>query len=434
MGTRTLLASTIVAVTLMMFSTPATADTGVAPLGPDFHFGVAQSGFQSEGSSPDSNYLRYGRRGLLRTPIGTSVDFLHRFRDDIMRARSLGVDTYRMSVEWSRVQPRAGVDDPAGWAFYDQVIGAIVAAGMTPMITLNHWVHPGWEVDRGGWNRVGMADDFVAFATTVVDRYAWAAPRWVTFNEPSEYVRRELSYGGIDVANAGRMVDGIVRAHRRMWRYIHAKQPGAQVTSNLAFFPVPGVQGFLESLFPERMRGTLDVIGVDHYYSTSVTDFSAAAAVADHFEQSSQSPESIYYALRHIHQRFPGTPIWIVENGLATADGQVRPDGYRRADHLRDTIYWVQRARQDGIPVVGYNYWSLTDNYEWGSYAPRFGLYEVDVQQDPTLRRTPTDAVAAYREITAHHGVGRGYRPTRAPVPCSLVAVPDSCSQPVSVP
>lgn len=410
------------------------ASAGVAPLGVGFHFGVAQSGFQSEGDSPDSNYLRYGQQGRLPMPIGTSVDFRHRFRDDIARARSLGVDTYRISVEWSRIETRPGIDDPRGWAFYDAVIRAIVDAGMSPMITLNHWVHPGWEVDRGGWNRAGMADDMVAFGMRVVDRYAWAKPTWITFNEPTEYVRRELQHGGVDPARVAAMTDGIVRAHRSLWRYIHAEQPGAQVSSNMAYFPVPGLQPALEGVFIDRMLDTLDVIGVDHYYSTSITDFSAAAAISDHFEQSSQSPESIYYALAHIHRRYPGKPIRIVENGLATADNQYRPDGYRRADHLRDTMYWIQRARDDGIPVVGYNYWSLTDNYEWGTYAPRFGLYEVDVQRDSRLIRQPTDAVAAYREITAHRGVPSTYRPTRLPVACSLVSVPESCSRPVRVP
>lgn len=59
------------------------------------------------------------------------------------------------------------------------------------------------------------------------------------------------------------------------------------------------------------------------------------------------------------------------------------------------------RAIAEGAPVFGYNYWSLTDNYEWGSYTPRFGLYTVDVNTDPTLTRRPTDAVETYRTIIA---------------------------------
>ena len=132
-------------------------------------------------------------------------------------------------------------------------------------------------------------------------------------------------------------------------------------------------------------------------------------------------------------REFPGKPVRVVENGLATDPHGKRPDGYRRADHLRDTVYWLQRARQDGVDLRSYNYWSLTDNYEWGDYDSRFGLYTVDVGRDPALTRRPTDAVAAYRDITRAGGVPRGYRPTRPPVPCSLVDVPDSCANPAVV-
>ena len=413
---------------------------GVAPtraavpdLGPSFQFGVAQSGFQSEGYNRDSNWLRYSNQGKVPQRVGRADDFFHQYAGDIARAKSLGVGIYRTSVEWSRVEPAPGHDDPAGWAFYDRVIRGVVDAGMRPMITLNHWVHPGWEVDRGGWNRPGMSADYVAFAKRVVNRYAWAKPMWITFNEPTEYVRREVQYGGVPPENMGAMVDGIIAAHRATYRYIHAVQPGAQVSSNMAFIPVPGVQSWLEDLFPQRMLDSLDFIGVDHYYSFSVTDASVANAATGQMWKASQAPESMYYLLRHLAQRFPGKQIRVIENGLATDPHGRRPDGYRRGDHLRDTIYWVQRARQDGVPIVSYNYWSLTDNYEWGDFDARFGLYTVDAQRDPTLTRYATDGVAAFRAVTAGHGVPRGYRPTRMPVPCSLVAVPDICTHPAVV-
>ena len=409
------------------------ADAAVPSLGADFQFGVAQAGFQSEGYSRDSNWVRYGDQGKVEQKVGNSVDFYHRYAQDIARAKSLGVEIYRTSVEWARVQPSPGRYDDAGWAFYDRVIRAIVDAGMRPMITLNHWVHPGWEVDRGGWNRSGMADDLVAFGERVVDRYEWADPLWITFNEPTEYVRRELMYGGTRPENAGRMVDGIIDAHRRLYRHIHRVQPRAEVSTNLAYFPVPGLGSWLEGLFPERLRDSMDFVGVDNYYSVSVTDLSTTNAITGELWKATQAPESIYYVLRHLAKRYPGKPIRIIEAGMAGAPNGIRPDGYQRGDHLRDTIYWVQRAKQDGIKVVSFNYWSITDNYEWGDYRPRFGLYSVDVQGDPALTRRPTDAVAAYRQITKARGVALGYRPTRSPVPCSLVAIPDSCTHPAVV-
>jgi beta-glucosidase len=425
--------SVVLATGLLAVGPDPSADARVPALGSSFEFGVAQSGFQSEGSSPDSNWKRWSDSGRFDDRIGNATDFKHRYAEDIGRAKALGVQVYRFSIEWARVERRRGIQDAAGWAFYDDVVREVVAAGMTPMITLNHWVHPGWAVDRGGWNRPQLADDLIAFGKRAIDRYASAKPIWITFNEPTEYVRRELWHGGLAPQNTALMADGIVRAHHTLYRYAHQRQPDAQVSSNLAFFPIPGVQQALVAAFPERMRDALDFVGVDHYYSLAPTDLSVVNAATDDFPASSQAPEAIYYVVRWIHERFPGKPIRIVENGLATRDNQVRPDGYRREDHLRDTIYWLQRAKQDGIPVVGYNYWSLTDNYEWGSYDNRFGLYEVDVRTDPALTRQPTAAVAAYRDITAHGGVPANYRPTRLPLPCSLVTVPDSCATPAVV-
>jgi len=106
----------------------------------------------------------------------------------------------------------------------------------------------------------------------------------------------------------------------------------------------------------------------------------------------------MYTALRSMHARFPRLPILITENGVSTENGMPRADGVRREQLMRDTLYWVQRARADDVPVIGYMYWSLTDNYEWGSYAPRFGLYHVHLDTDE-LERRPGIAVGVYEKF-----------------------------------
>jgi beta-glucosidase len=203
------------------------------------------------------------------------------------------------------------------------------------------------------------------------------------------------------------------------------------VTSNVAY--IPTLEPALDLLFLSQVTKRLDYVGIDYYYPVSLTDASGLAAFTGESWKAALAPEGIYYALRHYAQMFPGKPLYIVENGMPTDNAQPRTDDWDRADLLRDTVYWLQRAKADGMNVIGYNYWSLTDNYEWGSYRPRFGLYTVDVLHDPTLTRVPTDAVAAYRDITAHNGVPSGYTPTRAPQFCSLVDFLVSCLDPVSV-
>ncbi|WP_278262261.1 family 1 glycosylhydrolase [Nocardia sp. AG03] len=402
----------------------------LAPMPAEFLWGVAASGFQSEGDAPDSNWRRYAESGSTEDPYLNSVDFRHRFRSDIALAAELGVRVYRVGIEWARVQPRPGIWDEEGLAFYDEVVDAIVAAGMRPMLTLDHWVYPGWAADRGGWRDSEMVANWLSNARRVVDRFADADPLWVSFNEPTMYLVNELRHGGIGPADLPVMAERIAQAHNSIYDYIHTVQPHAKVTSNVAY--IPAVDDAISGTLLDRMAPRLDYIGIDYYYGVSPTDL----RVPD-FDQLWTMPlqaEGIYYALDHYARRFPGKPLYIIENGIPTENGLPRADGYTRADSLRDTVYWLQRAVADGIPVIGYNYWSLTDNYEWGSYTPRFGLYTVDVLTDPTLTRRPTDAVAAYRQITAANGVTPDYRPTRPVAVCSLVDAPRSCTDPVTVP
>ncbi|RJO73415.1 glycoside hydrolase family 1 protein [Nocardia panacis] len=431
---RMLAAFTAAGTALVLGASPAAARSPapdrVAPLGAEFLWGVAASGFQSEGSAPDSNWTRYIAAGKTDDPLRDSVDFFHRYRSDIELARELGVKVYRIGIEWARVQPRPGEWDEDGLRFYDTVIAAITDAGMRPMLTLDHWVYPGWEAERGGWANPDIVTDWLANARTVVDRFAGANPLWVTFNEPAFYLVNEMRNGGLPVAAAPAMVDRIAQAHNAIYDYIHTKQNAAMVTSNVAYIP-GGADDLISGSVLDRIANKLDYIGIDYYYGLSPD--ALGFDPADSWRNPLQ-PEGIYYALDHYSRKFPGRPLYIVENGMPTENGRPRPDGYRRGDNLRDNVYWLQRAKADGMNLLGYNYWSLTDNYEWGSYTPRFGLYTVDVLTDPTLTRKPTDAVPAYAAITRAGGVPADYRPTREPKNCSLVAPVDSCTDPVRLP
>lgn len=418
---KTLLAVGIAAFAATLLAPPAHA----SPLGDDFLWGVATSGFQSEGSSPDSNWSRYSASGRTEDEIGNAVDFRHRYAEDIGNAAALGVDVFRFGIEWARVQPQPGVWDEAEFGYYDDVVREILGHGMTPMITLDHWVYPGWIADRGGWADPRTVDDWLANAEKVVERYRDAGAIWITFNEPTTYAQRELTYGGISLLDVHTMFDGLVRAHRTVYDRIHQLDPTARVGSNLAF--IPAVFGPLDGLFVDRVTDKLDFLGIDYYYGVSLDNVSAIAAATDRFYDVVPQPDGIYHALMAYHRKLPAMPLYVVENGMPTDNGLPRADGYTRSDHLRDHVYWIEQARADGADVIGYNYWSITDNYEWGSYRPRFGLYTVDVRTDPSLTRRPTDAVAAYRELIAAGGVPADYRPVKAPAFCSLVDPPRSC-------
>ena len=408
-------------------ATPGAAQAA-SPLPDDFLWGVSASGFQSEGSSPDSNWLRYSKSGDVEDKIGTSVDFRHRYREDVERARSMGMKVYRVSIEWARIEPSPGTIDAEELAYYDDLLAAITEAGMRPMVTLDHWVYPGWIADRGGWADARTPNAWLRHQKMVVDRYAHYSPLWITINEPTLYIMNEVKHDGMALQDAPLMAERLVSVHRTIYDHIHRRDPKAMVSSPSAYLPV--VMPALDMVFQNGVKDKLDFIAINSYYSFSPSE-PAIWNILDHKWAASVAADSIYYAFRDYSERYPGKPLYVVETGMPTENGKPRDDGYRRENHLRDLVYWTQRARDDGINVMGFNYWSLTDNYEWGSYTPRFGLYTVDVRNDPSLRRRATPAVAAYREIATANGVGRGYRPSRPATFCSLVQGVRSCADPV---
>ncbi|MBW8485209.1 family 1 glycosylhydrolase [Actinomadura parmotrematis] len=416
-------ASVLPALVLLLAAALAAPAAAAGPAGrfpAGFLWGVASSDFQSGGSFPDSNWTRYAARGApdVKEPYGNSVDFRHRYPSDIALARGLGVEVFRTSVEWARVEPRRGHRDPAALAYYDDVVRRIEAAGMRPMLTLDHWVYPGWVAGRGAWDDPRTAADWLANARFLVDRYKGRGVIWITFNEASQYLYHEFRDRPMSAAQLLTMRDALIRTHRAAYDMIHKVDPGALVSSNVAYGTA--LNGLFDAALFNQATDKLDFVGVDYYYGANLENLTAANSLTGEYWKIDPEPEGLYYVLRSYQRRLPKLPLYVVENGMPTDDGKPRADGYTRADHLRDHLYWVQRAIADGVKVIGYNYWSLTDNYEWGSYRPRFGLYTVNVRTDPALVRRPTDAVAAYRSIIAARGVPSGYVPKRRPGWCSI--------------
>lgn len=419
----------IAAMAVAACSVPAPAPSPpMTPVPSGFRWGVAQSGFQNEGSAPDSNWTRYHRRDLATDPGAAlrSADFRNRYREDVALAAGLGVDTFRFSIEWSRVEPGDGVVDQAELAYYDDLVTAVRAAGMTPMVTLDHWVYPGWMADRGGWTDPEMPQRWLRNAERVVTRYAGLGVMWVTINEPTIYLLNEATRKPLTPAGAETMRAALVETHRAAYDLIHRLDPGAPVTATIAYLPPP-LQEANDAAFIDQVGDTLDLVGIDYYYGASLDNLSVLAGLGEPWTIRPM-PDGLYDALRHYHRKFPDLPLYVTENGLPLDEGEARPDGYRRSDSIRDHVYWIQRAIDDGVPVIGYNHWTLVDNDEWGGYRARFGLYEVDVLTDPTLERRPTDGVEAYRTVIADGGVGSGYRPRQRPAFCSLQDPDRTCT------
>jgi hypothetical protein len=165
-----------------------------------------------------------------------------------------------------------------------------------------------------------------------------------------------------------------------------------------------GMAGSLpEFLCPRECVGALDYVGLDYYWGVpsiwpaQLRRLSAAAECR--YGMAPVWPGVLRSILKEAHRRFPGKPIIVVENGCVTS-----ADGFTRAKYLDAHLREVLQAYREGIPIEAYLCWSITSNREWGlpfDDNSDFGLYHIDLDRDPDLKRVPTDAAARYAQIIA---------------------------------
>ncbi len=408
----------------LLVTGPAEARPGAFPKG--FLWGASVSGFQHEGHFPDSNWTRYVAKSD-GNPYKNAADFRHRYREDLERAARMGVNAFRTSIEWARIEPARGKWDWKEVRYYDDMVATMRRLGMRPMLTLTHFAHPGWVHDRGAWTDDRTVEDWLRFARFVVERYKGQDVLWVTFNEASFYIYDEYRMGALKLSQIPKMSSNLVKAHRRAYDMIHRLDPGAKVTTNTAYSSVL-TPLFDRALFTE-VTDKIDFIGLDYYLGSSLSNTTAIHTLTKEYWKIQPEPDGLYYTLLDYRKKFPKLPIYIIENGSFTMNGRQVFKDYSRTDYLRDHLYWIHRAIQDGVKVFGYNYWALIDSYEWGvgAYTPRFGLYQVDVLKDPSLKRRTTPLVAAYRKIIRRNGLPSGYVPVRKPGWCLLQDPKNTC-------
>lgn len=376
----------------------------LAPLPPSFIWGVSASGYQSEGGHVDSNWDRYNAQTPTQDRYGQSVDFRHRYREDIALAKDLGVNTFRIGINWARVEPRDGEFDEAELAYYDDVVRAMQEAGIEPLITLDHFVYPGWIDRQGAWANPNTPEKFVRFCGVIARRYHQQVRLWLTFNEAGFFILIEKKYQKLDRKGSRAMSRHLIHAHRQVYDLIHSLRPDAMVSSNVVCCGEGLLswilQKYTDGLFLDGIVDKVDCIAIDYYYRGVTLDL-----LRGRMWETDPFPKGLYRALKRYSKQYPKLPILVAESGMPTLNAEPRRDGMTRVQHLKECVYWTQAAKTEGVNVMGYMYWSLTDNFEWGSYGPRFGLYTVNVLTDPALARIPTGAVEAYRSIIRARGV-----------------------------
>lgn len=243
-------------------------------LPPRFVWGAATSAYQIEGAvhadgRGPSIWDHFCRQpGAIRGGDTGEVacDHFHRFAEDIDLLRRLGVDAYRFSISWPRLFPTGEETAalPAGLAFYDRLVDALLEAGITPWLTLYHWDLPQALEEAGGWPARRTVDAFERLARAVVGRLGDRVRHWNTINEP--WVAAQLGYawgvhapGRRDPSAALAAGHHLLLGHGRAVRFIREGSPGAQVgiVLNMTDFE-PASPSVADADATRRADGTLN--------------------------------------------------------------------------------------------------------------------------------------------------------------------------------
>lgn len=376
-----------------------------------------------------------------------------RYRDDFDLARSLHQNAHRLSVEWSRIEPREGEWNADAIAFYRRVLSALRERGMTPLVTLHHFANPRWLRAKGAWETEAIVPLFERFAMRAAQALGDLCDFWVTINEPmvyayTGYVNGNWPPGKKDFGLAMRVLTNVLRGHSAAYHAIHRAQPGARVGlahNILPFKPanpnsalnraIARLQDyaynrvFLLALEDGRVRfpmgvgvrvpeanGAQDFIGLNFYFTRRVAvDFSQPGTffgrtlpakpwgvsyddeLREWFGKGDIDPESFYRTVKWLAEYGKGKPIYVTENGVPDRNDELRPRC------LITYLGALHRAIDEGAPVKGYFHWTLVDNFEWiEGYALRFGLIANDLA---TQTRTPKPSAAIYARIARENGI-----------------------------
>lgn len=411
-----------------------------------FLWGTATSSHQVEGSNTNNNWSAWeSEPGRIKNghTAGLACDWWGgRWKEDFDRAAESNQNAHRLSVEWSRIQPRPDIWDEDALDHYRQMMRGLTERGMTPMVTLHHFSDPLWLVEQGGWeneNTPALFDKYCAKVVEALDEYV---NLWVTINEPNVYVYSGYLNGGFppgknDMASAFTVMRNMLRGHAAAYRTLHRLQrparvgiainyrsfvparPGLPTDTWMAKFLHSNFNGFLNTLVDGKLRFALksdslpeliktqDFVGLNYYSRDKVTF--KPLATNDLFHKLSYPkdadlsdtgfianiPEGMFEGLKWAN-RF-GLPVIVTENGVEDADDDLRPR------YTIQHIHQMWRAVNFNWPVKGYFHWSLVDNFEWErGWTQRFGLWGLDTETHARIRRASVDV---YADICQRNGI-----------------------------
>jgi beta-glucosidase len=376
---------------------------------PGFLWGTAVSAHQSEGNNTNSDawLMENIQPSMFKDRSGDACDSYHRYDEDFALAARLGLNCYRLGVEWARIEPSEGHFSNAELDHYARMLASCRAHGLRPIVTLNHFTTPLWFAMRGGFEAEDSPDLFARYCRKVTERLGGLMHMATTFNEANIQLLVHLFpqfSAGIPkarqaIAAAAKMTDSprfsrlayadpaivtpiMQEAHRRGYAAIKAVRPALPVGITLTTQDIQGPPE-IATAYRERLyggwvgvaRSHADFFGVQTYtrFRVDANGFVTPPAGAEMTLAGYEYyPQALANTIRWAHAAV-GKPIYVTESGIATDDDT------RRVVFIDAALDGVRQCLDEGIPVHSYLYWSLLDNFEWTSgYGVHFGLVAVD--------------------------------------------------------
>lgn len=403
-----------------------------------FLWGAAVAGHQVEGDNvaSDAWLLENVKPSIFMEPSGASVDHYRLFAEDIATLASLGLNTFRFSIEWARIEPEEGMFSVAAIEHYRDVLKACQKNKVKAVVSFNHFIVPRWFAGRGGWEVEGAAQLFARYCTKVAQELGSMMTVATTFNEPNLPrllfgipgplsgmtgipPEKAMLAAAAERAGTGKFSSwifgdfakieaGLLEGHRLGYQAIKAACPKLPVGLSLA---IADDQAVGDPAMRDRKRAIAyapwfkllsehgDFVGVQTYTRAIITPEGEQAPAAGARLTSNGMefwPEALGATIRYTASQVK-LPIYVTENGVSTDDDK------QREEYIQRALKSVADCLKDGIDVRGYLHWSLLDNFEWiFGYKPRFGLIAVD---RATMRRTVKPSARMFGAIARKNSI-----------------------------
>jgi len=397
-----------------------------------FMIGASTAAHQVEGNNIHSDFwlMENLQTSMFAERSGDAVDHYRLYKQDIAMLAKFGLNAYRFSIEWARVEPEEGAFKEEAINHYRDVLLTCRQHNVTPIVTLHHFTSPQWLITLGGWESEQTPQYFARYCRHVMQELGELIPYVCTINEANiaiginrmmkknsaysaqvgvnpEMLARRQSYlaelgeaFGISPTDvhtflAPRSEKGlqiIFQAHVEARASIKKVAPETKVGITMSLHDLQSIGGgesFAEEELEEELLQFLPYLREDDFfglqnYTRTVYGPDGALPVSEEAEKTQMGyeyyPQGLESVIRTVYKHL-GKTIIVTENGVATDDDE------RRVHFINEALRGVQYCIQDGIPVAGYMHWSLLDNFEWQlGYSKRFGLVAVDRQ---TQERQP---------------------------------------------